>query len=561
MFERDLGIKLKFVLWVAIVLVGVLFMLAALLIHNQSQTMKNQITEQGKILGQFISTSVESPLLYGDAVELERIVKEISQKHKNAIDYILILDDRDRPLTFTSKKPTKIDSSKTLVLSTPILDDLGRVEIGFSLTSVNRQIMTMIINVAAAIILAILFSGLGIILISRKLIIQPAFQVEQINKQLRELTQELDKKVQERTRELQVAKNLAEKEKDKTLTIIQSLADGLIVLDPYGTIAMVNPEAEKMIGLPKEKIERKKLNNLEENLFFQKLINLILKNGSIKQVFRENLNPKENTVIEVTTIPLIGEDSELGGYVIIFHDVSREKIVEKLKTEFVTLAAHQLRTPLSKTKWTLEMLLGGDMGKITKEQREFIKKTYGANERMINLINDLLDVSRIEEGKYLYESKPANIEDIIELIIESFQEEIKKKKLIFEFKKPKEKLAPIIIDAEKMQLAIQNILENAIRYNKTGGKVTVILESNGKEIKFSVQDTGMGIPKSQATRVFTKFFRAPNVIKMETEGTGLGLFIAKNIIEVHKGRIWFESEEGKGSTFYFTLPITPLKPG
>lgn len=366
--------------------------------------------------------------------------------------------------------------------------------------------------------------------------------------------QELEKKIEERTKELLVAKEVAEKEKDKTLTIIQNFTDGLIVLDAYRTIAMINPEAEKMIGLPKETIERKKLNDLKENPFFQKLINIILKNGSIKQVFREGLNLKENMVIEVTTIPLNREGSALG-YLIILHDISREKLTEKMKTEFVSLAAHQLRTPLTKTKWALKSFLGGELGEINKQQEEFIKKSYSANEKIIALVNDLLGVTAIEEGRYLHNPILANIEDLIKSVIESLQGEIKRKRLIFEFEKPKEKLPQIWIDKEKMEIVIQNLVENAVRYTEIGGRVTIALKSSGKEIEFSVRDTGVGIPREQQNRIFIKFFRAPNVIKMETEGTGLGLFIAKNIIEAHKGRVWFESEEGKGSIFYFTLPI------
>jgi signal transduction histidine kinase len=129
-----------------------------------------------------------------------------------------------------------------------------------------------------------------------------------------------------------------------------------------------------------------------------------------------------------------------------------------------------------------------------------------------------------------------------------------KKNLKFKFKKPKG-LPKVRVDIEKISLAIQNLLENAIRYNKIGGEIELVLKKKDSEIEFSIRDTGIGIPKNQQERIFTKFFRAPNALKLETEGSGLGLFIVKNIIEAHGGRIWFESEEGKGTTFYFTLPV------
>jgi len=226
-----------------------------------------------------------------------------------------------------------------------------------------------------------------------------------------------------------------------------------------------------------------------------------------------------------------------------------------MKTEFVSIAAHQLRTPLSAIKWTLRMVLDGDFGPITEEQRDFMEKTYKSNERMITLINDLLNVSRIEEGRFLYKPILTDIESVVQFVIDSYKEEIEKRKIKFEFKKPEKKLPKVMLDVEKMRLAIQNLLENAIRYTQPEGRVTASLKYVKKEIEFSIKDTGIGIPKDQQERIFTKFFRGGNAIRLETKGSGLGLFIVKNIIEAHGGKIWFESKEGKGTTFYFTLPV------
>ena len=240
---------------------------------------------------------------------------------------------------------------------------------------------------------------------------------------------------------------------------------------------------------------------------------------------------------------------------VILHDITREKLIEKMKTEFVSVSAHQLRTPLSAIKWTLRMLLDGDLGEMTPEQKNFIEKTYWSNERMITLINDLLDVTRIEEGRYLYRPALTDFEPVIQFVIDSFGEEIKRKNIKCEFKKPEKKLPEIIMDVEKIKIAIQNLLDNAVRYTPLGGNVIISLKYGKNEIEFSITDNGVGIPESQKQRVFSRFFRGVNVIRLETEGTGLGLYIAKNIIETHGGRIWFESEEGKGTTFYFTLPV------
>jgi len=344
----------------------------------------------------------------------------------------------------------------------------------------------------------------------------------------------------------------AEEEKNKTLAVITNFADGLLVFDKEGKLSLINPQAEDFFDVKSRDIVDRPILELSTFPTVEPIVRIAGK--EIKGVFRKEVQIREDLVLEVSTIPIMREEEKLGT-LIILHDVTREKTIERMKTEFVSLAAHQLRTPLSAIKWTLRMLLDGDLGKITEEQKDFIEKTYKSNERMITLINDLLDVTRIEEGRYLYKPVLADVEPIVQFVTNSYQEEIKKKKIRFEFKKPEEGLPKIKLDVEKIRLAIDNLIENAIRYTPAYGKVMVSLEHKKGGIEFSVKDTGVGIPKDQQGRIFTKFFRAANVMRMATEGTGLGLFITKNIIEAHGGKIWFESEEGKGTTFYFAIPV------
>ena len=347
------------------------------------------------------------------------------------------------------------------------------------------------------------------------------------------------------------ARKRAEEEKNKTQAIITSLTDGLLLFDKEKTLKMVNPQAEKFLEVKSEEIVGKKILELTE---FENLKGLVeLLGQKMKKIFRKEWEVKKNFVLEVSTIPLMRK-KEKRGTLVVLHDVSREKIVERLKTEFVSIAAHQLRTPLSAIKWSLRIILDGDLGEITKEQREYLEKTYRANERMIALINSLLDVTRIEEGRFLYRPVMARIDEIVESVIEMVKEQAKRKKIKLSFEKEKG-LPKTLIDSAKMKLAVQNLIDNAIKYTLPGGRVMVSLRQVKDKIEFKVKDTGVGIPKEQKERVFSKFFRGANVIKLETEGSGLGLFITKNIIEAHGGKIWFESTEGKGTTFYFTLPI------
>lgn len=236
-------------------------------------------------------------------------------------------------------------------------------------------------------------------------------------------------------------------------------------------------------------------------------------------------------------------------------ELKRAKELDRLKSEFISTAAHQLRTPLSAVKWTLKMIIDGDLGVINSEQKTFLMQGYQSNERMIDLVNDLLNVARIEEGRFGYKFSLVQLEDLIENIIQEFVHRIEEKKIRFSFNKPPKPLAKAKIDPAKLRLVISNLIDNAIKYTPEMGEVTVSMKYDTNNIELSVKDSGIGIPKDQQNRLFTKFFRSDNALRMQTEGSGLGLFIVKNIIEKHKGKVRVESEENKGATFTFTLPI------
>lgn len=356
--------------------------------------------------------------------------------------------------------------------------------------------------------------------------------------------------------DVQEARNLAEEEKNKISAIIANLTDGLLLFNDRGRLSFINPQAEKIFGVKGEDLRDKSIAELAILPATRPVAVLMRK--SEESIFRREVELQKNLILEVTVVPLSLKGARLGASVVL-HDVTREKLVERMKTEFVSLAAHQLRAPLSAIKWTLRMLLDGELGRVTPEQRDFIERTYQSNERMISLINDLLNVTRIEEGRYLFKRVLIELEPLLLAVLESYKEEFSRKKVNLELKAQRGPALQVFVDAEKIKLAFQNLIDNAVRYSLSGGEVTVSLKYGTKDIEVSVKDTGLGIPRDQQARVFTKFFRADNAVRQEAEGSGLGLFIAKNIIEAHGGRIWFESTEGKGSTFYFTLPIKNSK--
>ena len=344
----------------------------------------------------------------------------------------------------------------------------------------------------------------------------------------------------------------AEEEKNKTLAIISNFTDGLVVFSRENKVSLISPQAKSFLGVEEKEIMGKHISELNNISDLKLLVNLV--GEEIKKNFREELTLKEGKlVLEVTTAPFFQGKDRLGTLVIL-HNITREKLIEKMKTEFVSLSAHQLRTPLSAIKWMLKLFLEGDIGQVNKEQKDFLEKIYKSNERMISLINDLLNVTRIEEGRYVYQSLFYDIGEVTQSVIDLFREETKLKNIKIEFKKP-EDLPKILMDEEKIKLVIENFIDNAIKYTFPGGKVTVSIFRDTNEIGVKVQDTGVGIPKDQQSRVFSRFFRGSNVVRLDTEGSGLGLFLAKNIIDAHGGEIGFESESGKGSAFFFTLPL------
>ncbi|OHA69005.1 MAG: hypothetical protein A3A27_02930 [Candidatus Wildermuthbacteria bacterium RIFCSPLOWO2_01_FULL_47_18] len=237
------------------------------------------------------------------------------------------------------------------------------------------------------------------------------------------------------------------------------------------------------------------------------------------------------------------------------HAQEREKQIERLKTEFVSLVAHQLRAPLSDIKWALDVLKDEDMGKLSAQQRSVLEKTVLSNERMIRLVNDLLNVTRIEEGRYLFHRELSQITDLLLVMVEAYKPAAARKKVEVVLELPQNPPPLLLLDKEKMELAIQNLVDNALKYSPAGGRVTISLVYDTKGVEVKVRDQGMGIPESEQKRVFEKFFRASNARAKEPEGTGLGLYLAKNIVEAHGGTMSFVSKENEGTTFSFKLQI------
>ncbi|MBI2451119.1 MAG: hypothetical protein HYV52_02145 [Parcubacteria group bacterium] len=357
-------------------------------------------------------------------------------------------------------------------------------------------------------------------------------------------------------------------ERDFFENLIDSLEDGAIFINRENKMTVINKTSESLLEIQRadtlgldieaEILEREKFRTLRQVLTpaLASSFRILSKSEDREEIVEILIKePREKTFL-VTSLPIYAAGTaDRIGYLKIIRDISREKALERVRSEFITIAAHQLRTPLAAIKWSLKMLLDEDLGGISGEQKDILQKGYDSNDRMIQLVSELLDAARIEEGRFGYEFIETDFISFMEDVVNNLKKQAEEAGVKLFLRKPKESIRPIKFDPNKLRLVVENLIDNAIRYTLSGGQIDVMIEKDPSFIKVKIEDTGVGIPAHQLSRLFTKFFRGENVMRLQTEGSGLGLFISKNIIEGHNGEIWAESQEGKGSSFYFTIPI------
>ncbi|MEK7481857.1 MAG: ATP-binding protein [Patescibacteria group bacterium] len=349
-------------------------------------------------------------------------------------------------------------------------------------------------------------------------------------------------------------------------SVIETLRDGAIVYDRDSKILAFNKAAEKIFNLNSEEvigrsfspndIKEPKLKILIQTLF-PSLAPVIVKHSE-SNVYPQvvDISFEEPKIeIRVATNKISDSKGGISGFVKIISDRTRELNIFKTKNEFISTAAHQLRTPLTAINWALETLVKESL---SESQKQAAETGLQAASHLLKIVNDLLDVSKIEEGRYGYNFEKSNLVDFVESAIKKSEETSVPAGVKIYLKKPVE-LIEADIDVQKMEIALLNLLDNAIRYNVKNGEITVSVEKlkDKPYAQVSVKDTGIGISKEDVKKIFIKFFRAENAVKTAPNGSGLGLYIVKNIIKRHGGDIWVESELNRGSIFYFTLPTDP----
>lgn len=390
-----------------------------------------------------------------------------------------------------------------------------------------------------------------------------AFNTMAIN--LQKLYQGLEQKIAERTQQLNQSVQELQESNAKNQAILASMGEGLIVTDNQGRLMLMNPAAQLLLDASDATFVGQDLNSIA-NLVDEDGSEFLIKNvlqvmGLDNQVQSHMLKlvSKDNTKTAIgMTITLITQNDQVLGAIGILRDRTKESEVDRMKTEFISIASHQLRTPLSAIRWFSEMLISGDAGELKDEQREFINNIASSTDRMIELVNSLLNISRIESGRIIIDPKPTDLQKLVQGIINDLKGKTEEKTQTLAVSVHKD-LPMMNIDPQLIGQVYLNLLTNAIKYTPANGEITVMISRKDDEIISQVSDNGYGIPVSEQGKLFQKFFRASNIAKFETDGTGLGMYLVKSIVETSGGKIWFKSDEGKGSTFWFSLPVEGMK--
>jgi signal transduction histidine kinase len=348
-------------------------------------------------------------------------------------------------------------------------------------------------------------------------------------------------------------------------SIIAELNDAVIGYDPDFKITIFNAASERLFNLTSPEVlghsitlaraREPKIRFLVQVIFPSLAPSVVLHSdpGVYPQVADMHF---DDVHLRVITNRILNEVGTVLGFTKVIHDRTREISILKSKSEFLTVAAHQLRTPLTAVNWSLEGLLSD--ATLSDSGRELVATGSLAAKKLLKIIEDLLDVAKLEEGKFGYHFEEGKFIEFLEKILLDEQAVASPYGIKIYFDRPKEDVS-FFFDKEKLALAITNLLDNAIKYNVPNGSITVTAAKMEKEprVLVIIKDTGLGIPPEAMDKLFTKFFRAENAIKFSTEGSGLGLYLVKNVISRHGGKIWVESELNRGTTFYFTLSTDP----
>lgn len=367
------------------------------------------------------------------------------------------------------------------------------------------------------------------------------------------------------THELGRALTALEEAKIKDEAFLGSIGEGVVVTDFAGKVILINQVVSRIVGYGQKeiigKIWAKELPRVEDGqgkrvIYEQTPVYMALHNQGTFSKKLWYVNARGETVpVVVTGSPVIIKGQNQGA-IVIFRDITKEEELDKAKSEFISLASHQLRTPLGIIKWYIEALKENDLIHRNPQMvQDYLDEVYNSNERLIKLVGDLLDVSHIVQSKVKNEMVATDVLEFIKTILKQLEVEAKKKGIKIILLDKLKNLPKLNIDQEKFREVFENLVSNSIKYTDQSGQVEITVGNDKSKFQVDIKDNGMGISKEDQPKIFTRFFRAAEAAKKDTNGSGLGLYIVKSYIEDWDGKIWFESQSGKGTIFHFSLPL------
>jgi len=342
-------------------------------------------------------------------------------------------------------------------------------------------------------------------------------------------------------------------EKSKVRTIVHCMADGILVTDREGRIVLINPAASRMLGIETTACLEKALS---EAIGDEKLIEAVA--GVVEPVNPEvtvisQELQRENSLIRAHTAAVKSEEGEVLGTVTVLEDMTYLLELDRMKGDFIAMVSHELRSPISAITQNINLILDGLAGDTTEKQRHLLSRAKERSKGLLELIADLLEISKIDAGVAMQRKEPLQVEEVVRTVVELMEGEARAKKISLT---PRfDANLPLVLgDKGNLEGVFTNLVSNAIKYTPEGGTIQIAVSPDGDYVKTTVQDTGIGISKEDLPRIFDKFARVASEKTRGIVGTGLGLSIVKSIVEAHLGSIAVESTEGKGTAFTVLLP-------
>lgn len=431
----------------------------------------------------------------------------------------------------------------------------------YSLGIVSTLFLFVAIQIGTYVVLPIFGLWFITMILITQLVLRWNKEAVEVNK----FNMQLQTMVDEKTKDLSFEKQMAEAERNKLAVVVASITDGIMAIDLNKNIILANRAIEHITGYkPENLIGKKILDNFSFSENGAKLVEDEICpirtdgfEGSLVQKENIILKGNNNTTkhIKLTVSQIKESLTAKLGCIMTMHDISKDEELEEMKLDFVSMAAHELRTPLTSIRGYISLLKDEFGPQLQGDGKEFINRLSISSENLGRLIDNLLNVSRIEHNSFKIEMEPVDIVPIVRIAVTNIMQQAHSKNQSLTFEDPTENMPQVMADGFRISQVMTNLLANAVNYTQEGGSIFVNIKTSNNSVQISVQDTGQGIPKEAMSKLFTKFFRISGVLEQGSKGNGLGLYITKSIIDLHKGTIAVVSELDKGTTFTFSLPF------